>query len=303
MNLKPPQSLKMLRRRPGLPFTLPSRLVLTLLCLGFIGNRAWGPVISVVDSPPDDLAALGDCSSYYDRLDIQAPAREYNDLIDEHFSPLKQADVAAIFGPKLDPPPLDRARPLFAPTMIGELGMAPSGPLNKAHVDFHAIGAVGYLKVHYQWDGETPNSCILYLRVDDQFVPLKSTNDIPKRLAWDESRFAMLRQWLDAHLPKLTDLGVVEVSRSGPTRIDLGAGTACIVTTRDISTANVPYWLSLVIVKETANPQEDKFWQDKSVSQPDKPVVFSMDGKFYRFTPKLVSQLSAPNERQRSAGP
>jgi hypothetical protein len=92
-------------------------------------------------------------------------------------------------------------------------------------------------------------------------------------------------------MPKLTDLGVVEVSPSNPTRIDLGAGTACIITTRDIHAANVPYWLSFVFAKETADPAEKaNSMQYKSVDRPDESVGFSLDGKFYRLTPKLAAQ-------------
>jgi hypothetical protein len=274
------------------PFLL-KQAVLTVLCLVFIGSRALGQIFSFVDSPPDDQASLGGCSNYCDRLELQVPAREYNDLIKVRFFPLKLADVTAIFGPKLDQPPADRARPLFAPKMIAESGRVWSDSANHKHVDYHAIGDVAYLEAYYQYDGVTLATCVIYLRTDDQFVPLRSyndsTNDISKRLTWDLARFATLQQWLNVHMPKLTDLGEVEVSASSPTRIDLGAGTACIVTTRDIHVAEVPYWLSFELAKDTADPAEKKnSLQRISVERRGQSFGFSLDGKFYRLTPKLL---------------
>jgi hypothetical protein len=124
--------------------------------------------------------------------------------------------------------------------------------------------------------------------VDDQFVPLKSTNDIPKRLAWDKSRFATLRQWLDAHLPKLTDLGVVEVSTTTNCLIHLGAGSTCSVSTQDQSFSDT-FCLWFVLSKDTPDPKEkEQSLQFRSIWRRGEPVGFVMDGKYYCMTPELV---------------
>ena len=49
----------------------------------------------------------------------------------------------------------------------------------------------------------------LYLKEDAQFVPVKSTNDIPQRNEWDKARFKAYMNWMDEHMPKFIDLGEV----------------------------------------------------------------------------------------------
>ena len=63
--------------------------------------------------------------------------------------------------------------------------------------------------------------------------------DFLPRLAWDKAKFALLKKWFDEHLPKIKDLGVVEVSESSPSHIDLGADVGCNIKTRIIHHPNV----------------------------------------------------------------
>ena len=74
-------------------------------------------------------------------------------------------------------------------------------------------------------------------------------DDFSKRMDWEKTKFEGLKDWLDEHLPKITDLGVVEVSASSPSRIDLGAGAACIIRTRDIHQPNVAHLVQHGFVK------------------------------------------------------
>lgn len=272
-------------------------LAISLVLLSLLGNKCFGVVISMVDAPRDDLRVLGPCDTNVCRHpELQLLGQKYNDLLYVRFSPLKQADVRAIFGAKLDKKPDDFVKPLFVPGMIMESGLGYSDAANKRHVDFHAIGDIGYLEVHYAYDGESIATCVIYFRADAKFVPLKSTNDISAREAWDNAKYDQLQDWLNDHMPRVKDLGEVEVSTSQPTRIDLGMGTVCIVSTRDIHCDTVPFWLSFDLAKETADINEkQKSMQYKSVDRLNEPVGFTMDGKFYRLIPKLVQRLRTMN--------
>jgi hypothetical protein len=57
---------------------------------------------------------------------------------------------------------------------------------------------------------------VFFFRVDDKFVPLKTTNDISSRLEWEKPKTEALRKWLDEHLPKGTTNALKQVSPVQP---------------------------------------------------------------------------------------
>ena len=273
-------------------------LAVSVVLLSLLSNQCLGEVLSEVDAPQDDLRVLGPCdTNACTHPELQVLSQKYNELLALRFFSLKQADVAAVFGSKLDTKPDDFVKPLFVPRMIAVSGLGYSDAANKRHVDYHAIGDIGYLEAHYGFNGESIETCVIYLRADAQFVPLKSSNDIPAREIWDNVKFEKLEGWLNEHMPRLIDLGEVEVATNQPTRMDLGAGTVCVIKTQDIHCARVPFWLSLDLAKETADQTErQKSMQYKSISRINEPVGFTMGGKFYRMVPKLVDVLRSTNK-------
>jgi len=86
-----------------------------------------------------------------------------------------------------------------------------SDAANRRHIDFTRSGTFGYIEVRYQYDGESVATLVIYFRADDKFVPIKSTNDIPRREDWDTpslERSEMVgRPFAQAHGPC-----VIEVS-------------------------------------------------------------------------------------------
>jgi hypothetical protein len=42
---------------------------------------------------------------------------------------------------------------------------------------------------------------VLYLRADNQFVPLKSADDFVARLRWEMNQFEAVKKWLNENLP------------------------------------------------------------------------------------------------------
>jgi len=156
-----------------------------------------------------------DGSKHRAHPELQSLTDDYNKVLQVQVGPLHMKDIDAFFGPKLEGKPDDRVKPLFVPMEIMESGLTPINE-NHRHVDFHAIGDIGYLEVHYGWDGESVATAVIYLRANDKFVPLKSTNDIPHREAWDKARFEVLKSWLDVHLPKPPNQSAKPTQATGP---------------------------------------------------------------------------------------
>jgi len=250
-----------------------------LLC-----NSSVGQLILPIEAPQDDLTVLGSSGYITNHHELQPLFDDYSDLLQIRFLPLKMNDMAAIFGPKLEEKPDDRVRPLFSPTVTAESGVAM--PNSKRHVDYHSIGNIGYLEVHYQSDGESFATAVLYLRADDQFVPLRAAEDLARRETWEKARFDNLKQWLEDHMPKVIDLGAVEVSFSHPTRVDLGGGMTCELTTLDQHAPTAPFWISIHYAKVPVDPNEQAR-QYVNLSRSNGAVGITIDGKRYRLKPVL----------------
>jgi hypothetical protein len=267
-------------------------IAITLLFAVFC-NASFAVIFMMLDAPQDDSQARRDV---WDRSELQPLNAAYQDIVATRFFPLKLDDVAKIFGPTLDKTPGDMVLPLFAGNGLGLSGLGKGGPSDKSHTDFHAVGDIGYVECFYQVNGTNIETTVFYFRTDNKFVPLTSVDIFPKRLAWDKAKFAAMKQWFDEHMPKITDLGVVKLLASGPTRVDLGAGTACIVRTRDIRRPNVPFWFSMDLSKDTTNSDERfNSMEWRSVDRTNEAIGFSIDGKYYRLIPKFVEQLPGSN--------
>jgi len=284
------------------------KIIVTGLAIIGICSPINSQLILGLDTPNDDPSyALRERADSGELIALRA---EYNDILQTRIWPLKYSDVTNIFGPKLAQKPVNYALPMFVPVMQGMSGLAPKD--SKRHMDYYAIGGAGYLQVYYNWDGETIGIAAFYLRTDDKFVPLHSTNDISRRLdwdgtgyvllrtetehsdfvrrmKWDKAGFASLKKWLDQHLPKLTDLGVVKVSSDAPSRVTLGKGKTCLITTRILTQPEMTSdWFSMDLSLESTNDTErGQSWIHTSVSRPGESIGFKMAGHFYRLTPKL----------------
>jgi hypothetical protein len=249
-----------------------------------ICSPIFGVIILGLDTPQDNPVALRET---WDRAELNPLRAEYENIISTRIWPLKYGDVTNIFGPKLDAKPNHYALPIFVPVMQGMSGLAPKN--DKRHMDFYALGDVGYFQVYYNWDGDTIGIAAFYLRTDDKFVPLQSTNDFARRLDWDKAGFASLKRWFDQRLPKLTDLGVVEVSSNAPSRVALDNSKTCIITTQILTRPEMTNdWFSMELTLDSTNAAEREQSRNYiSVSQPGKSISFTMDGRFFRLTPKL----------------
>jgi len=246
-----------------------------------------------------------------DRVDLKPLTEEYYQLIKTRFWPLKVQDIEKIFGPEIEEHALastfhlvnDLALPLFEPNFIGLSGWVVSN--DRSRRVLHAVGDIGYAEFFYQRDGETVAWVAFYARTNEEFVPLKMPAALPltvavsrdaaednssKRLEWDEAQFTAFRRWVDEHLPKLTDLGEVDVSESSPSRVNLGGGQVYILKTQILHHPDVTHlWFEIELLKETASASErEKSRQYRSIDHAGQSVGFAIDGKFYRLTPKLV---------------
>ena len=239
---------------------------------------------------------------------LQPLEEEYQRLIQTRIWPLTSAGAAKYFGPTLitatnwwardkgiggpqiGKHPDDLVSPLFAGNGLMVSGLHSTDPAaDKNHTDLHAIGKLGYIELYYGTDGETVQTAVLYNHADKQFVPLKSPDDFEKRLEWDKARFALLKKWLDEHLPRIKDLGTVEVSESAPSRVSLDKDRTCIIKTwinRHPSVTND--WYSLTLSLDPPEAAEAKRqYVFRSIDRPNTAIGFAFDGDFFQMTPKL----------------
>ena len=263
--------------------------IAALLCVLTISSLAQRFVM--VDAPQDE--ALW---TVRERVELAPVRDEYQQIIETHFRPLKSEDITKIFGPKLEEHGIeptghlvtDVVLPMFEPMMVGLSGLLVTNDLS--HRVLYAVDNIGYVEFFYHWDGVSLATVVFYARSDKEFVPLKTADDFPKRKEWDKKKLEAFKNWVNEHMPKMTDLGVVVVSESSPSRVTLGADTACIITTRVIHHPNVPLWFTIDLAKETTNTEERlKSMQSWSISQTNQSVGFSIDDKFYRLTPKFIN--------------
>jgi hypothetical protein len=282
------------------------RIIAIALLLYALCNASFADIITTLDAPQDNTQARWDVR---DRLELKPTHAAYWNIIQTRLWPLKLDGVAKIFGSKLDKKPDDIVLPLFAGNEIFLSGKFMVITNAKNHADFHAVGDIGYVECFYDIDGMRLEQAVFYMRPDDQFVPLKSTNDLSKRMEWEKAEFVTLNKWLDEHMPS-KDLGVVEVSISSPGRFELGTGAACIIKTQLVPTRVVgkptvtnSCLFTIYLATETTNAgerlqltQDRKIqttgsFQDWPVIRTNQPIAFSIDDKLYRLTPKLVEQL------------
>ena len=200
----------------------------SILVIPLVGR---GAIIFSVEAPLDDRdvrAAFG-----YRSAELQPLAQRYLAICKNQLLDLTCDDATAIFGSKVvtqtnwwgygttnigspriakEHYPARLVLPSFLSVStniasrtycIMVSGLHSSDPsLNKNHTDLHTLGNLGYVELYYQNDGQHIQTALIYFRADEQFVPLKSTNDFEKRLQWDRNRLAAVEVWLQEHSHK-----------------------------------------------------------------------------------------------------
>ena len=275
------------------------RIILTIFVLSALCNASFAAIITTLDAPQDNTQARWDVR---DRLEIKPIFTAYWNIIQTRLWPLKLDGVAKFFGPKLEKKPDDIVLPLFAGNEIFLSGQSMVTTNAKNHADFHAVGDIGYVECFYDIDGIRLEQAVFYMRPNDKFVPLKSTNDYSRRLEWEKAEFVTLNKWLEEHIPS-KDLGVVEVSIFSPGRFELGTGAAGVITTRLIPTQTIHapsetnLWFTIDLAAKTIKTEDQsasthihitESFQYRSVTGTNEPIAFLVHDKLYRLTPKFV---------------
>ncbi len=281
---------------------MKNRIAAALILIASL-NATFGTISTLLDYSKDSIDAR---LAVQDRTILKSMRAEYDDILSSRICLLKYDGVKNCFGRKLFWTPSDCALPLFAENAAAQTGFTTSP--NKRHTDFNAIGDLGYVEIFYNSDGESIGDAAIYFRTDEQFVPLQSTNDYYKRVSWEMTKFNAMKEWLNQHLPKVKDLGTVEVtntppnsiSRGGGNRIDLGDGKICVIQIQPLTYS--PGFLKFVLQAITndyfsANlyldsANSDGHLKDLGVRVSPKSMGFVVDGQFYRLT--LKHKQSSP---------
>jgi hypothetical protein len=265
-----------------------------------------------LEAPQDDVRAR---LAVRGRPELDGLQADYWEFVQTRIFPLRLGDIQQIFAPPIATatnwwgPGLDAQRqasgPMVArhpadlvlPITVPETGWVsglhlPDASRNLNHTDLHTIGDAGYAEFFFANDGQGLETALIFYRMDENFVPLTTTNDFPKRLAWEKEKFAAVKKLLDDNMPKLIDLGEVEVSGSDLNRFDLGGGSVCNFKTVGLNGATPVFPYRLLIGKSSGDVKEgQEYTQVKTIDHAGQVIGFGMDGKFYRMTPKVVEKL------------
>lgn len=132
-------------------------------------------------------------------------------------------------------------------------------------------------------------TALLFSRADKHFVPLKSPGDFDKRFDWDKAHYALIKKWFDQHLPRVKDLGTVEVMDSAAAKVKLDKNRTCIIKTQVNRHPNVTNdWYSLTLSLDPPEADSAKRqYVHRSVDRQNMPIGFAFDGDFFELTPKL----------------
>ena len=208
------------------------RIVAVALWLCALHSTSFAFILFYIEAPQDVRETRAWAG---DRPELKPLHDEYFDLIKTRLLPLRFSEMERIFGRKLETttnwwgleatgngeqsgPKLTRYPPnLVLPVFASKGGTNGGGALtmvvsglhsadpaqNKSHTDLYAVGDVGYVECYSHLDGEKVQTAVIYFRADDKFVPLKTTNDFPARLAWDTARLAALKRWFASHVAEV----------------------------------------------------------------------------------------------------
>jgi len=285
---------------------MKSRIIIALILVASL-NATFATICMPLDFSKDNLDAR---LAVQERAFMKSMRAEYDYILSARICLLKYDGVTRCFGRKLFWPPDDCALPLFAENSSARSGYTLSP--DKSHTDFNAIGNLGYVEIFYNSDGESIGDAAIYFRTDEQFVPLQSTNDYYQRVSWETTKLDAMKEWLDQHLPKVIDLGVVEVtntppeliSRGGGNRIPLGGGNTCVIQIQPLTYSTeylkfVPQavtndYFSANLYLEATN--SGSHFKDLGGRDSPKIMGFVVDSQFYRLTikHKKPSSESAP---------
>ena len=275
---------------------MKSRITIALNLIAALNvNAVFATILTTLDFSKDNLDAR---LAVQNRAFLKSLQLEYDAILSSRICMLKYDGVRRCFGRKLFRPPGDCALPLFAEN--GSVRGGYSTSPDKSHTDFNAIGDLGYVEIFYNSDGESIGDAAIYFRTDKQFVPLQSTNDYFRRVSWEMTKFDAMKKWLDQHLPKIKDLGTIEVtnippdsiSQGGGNRMDLGGGKICIIQFYALAdspaflkakpqyTTNDCYVCLYLAPANSGGQLKDihSFRSPRSL----KSIIFVVDGQFYR---------------------
>ncbi len=280
-----------------------ARLLILAALLAF-GVPALGKSNETVDAPQDDYGAFGgvnyDPEVVYDN-ELVNRRNDYQDFLRWKMSLFTVDELTKQFGPRLEHRPSD---------MVCSLPMYSdySTHLRESRqTNVFALGTNGYLEVCVDEGSTTADSFVLFLRRDASFVAFKSAPDLQKRLAWEKPKLTAMTNWLEEHLPKPVDLGIVDFSTNFQVTVRLPNGTNHIIAfSYGILAEPGPHYLFTFlpsgsdtndfmraindtkhhkfpqIVRRYGNVGKVERWTD--VPLDGEPMLVRWDGTIYQFT-------------------
>jgi hypothetical protein len=112
------------------------------------------------------------------------------------FLHLKEAEVVALFGPKIERKPKTFALPIYDSGAMAISGLFSISEPNKCHQDFYEISDFAAAKVFYGRDGEHVRNILFYFRADPTFPRLGDENKLKACIEWENKQLAELEAWI-----------------------------------------------------------------------------------------------------------
>jgi hypothetical protein len=179
-----------------------------LLCV-LLAQTAPAPIIEILDAPGDSEKVR---KSIEENPQVVALRKDYFAFQDKYFWPLLNSEMGTIFGRRLKSTkgititesdlPAVYVLPSFQSSEFITTGVVDVSQPQRRHVDYYRVGDLGFVEFVFHQDGERVHAAVIYFRPDAQFVPLRSENDLARRIAWEKKKWERIKSWIIQHLPK-----------------------------------------------------------------------------------------------------
>jgi hypothetical protein len=178
-----------------------------LLCV-LLAQTAPAPIIEILDAPGDSEKVR---KSIEEKPQVVALRKDYFAFQDKYFWPLLNSEMGAIFGRRLKSTkgitelpdlPAGYVLPSFQSSEFITTGVVDVSQPQRRYVDYYRVGDLGFVQFVFHQYGERVHAAVVYFRPDAQFVPLRSENDLARRIAWEKKKWGRIKSWIIHHLPK-----------------------------------------------------------------------------------------------------
>jgi len=167
-----------------------------LVLIGAAMSRA--SIDIALDCAPDDVKArVKIWETEANKAEIADARKQHWDFQDRLRS-VGEDKFESLFGRPVDKVSAGYAIPVFTHAAVGFSGLGYRGGSPR----LYAISDLGGVLMYPYGDGKFVSAVLVYLKIDDQFVPVRSPSDYRVRMDWDTSKLKLLKAWVEEQAKK-----------------------------------------------------------------------------------------------------